>query len=259
MLDADPRRDRLLLAATVAAVAAAQLALSWSRLHRQITTDESFTFFATTGGVGDLMGACRADPAMAAYYVVAFLVAHVFGSSLFVLRMFTFVLAVGVVAVVCRAAQRRGALWVGAVAMLVTGATPIMREAVVDARAAMMAAFLAVVLLELLAPMVQRVREHDHPPAQRQVLLVAALVVAVAFTHPSGMAPAGVGWLALAWLVWKGALRSLALVGAVAVVLLVALAANALQPTVRTGSSSPVGRAYETPSTCCGAATWSSP
>lgn len=226
MADADARRGRLLLVATVAAVAAAQLAMSWSHLHRQITTDESFTFFAATGGVADLLGACRADPAMAAYYVLAFVVAHLFGSSLFVLRVFTFVVFVGIVFVVCRVAQRRGALWAGAVAMLVTGAAPIMREAVVDARAAVLAALLAVLLVQVLAPMLQRSSSDVGIPA---LLLGGALVVAVAFTHPSGMAPAGVGLLVLVWGVRRATPTTRLLVAGVALAVLVALAANALQ------------------------------
>ncbi|MGB8859555.1 MAG: hypothetical protein WCC60_09875, partial [Ilumatobacteraceae bacterium] len=110
-----------------------QLWWSWPHLHRQITTDESFTYFAVNGGVGDLLGACRSDPAMSLYYSVVFVFAHVTGGSLFTLRLLTFGCYLGCGGLIMNVALRRSRGITGFVGLLLLGGTPIIREAVVDA------------------------------------------------------------------------------------------------------------------------------
>jgi len=222
------RRQLLTVVGLTAAIALVQLWLSWPHLHRQISTDESFTYFAVNGGLDDLLGACRSDPAMSAYYSVAFLFAHVTGPSIFALRLFTFGCYVGCIALVvwiaARRPDRRAGLLTAPIALLLLGGTPIMREAVVDARAAVPAALVAVALVVAVARLLDPGRRS--PPA----LFAAVVLVAVlAFVHPSAIGPAGLGWLACVWAVRRGSVRDRLLVVAAGVAVGLALAANMLQ------------------------------
>ncbi|MEQ1701579.1 MAG: hypothetical protein ABMA25_15835 [Ilumatobacteraceae bacterium] len=229
---ADQRRSLLRTAAVSAVVVAVQLWWSWQHLHRQITTDESFTYFAANGGLSDLVGACRADPAMSAYYVLAFVVAHLSSGSIFTLRVLTFVCYVAIVVLVCALAQRRGRWWAGPLALAVVGATPIVREAVVDARAAVLAALVAVVLVLALGRLLATRSDGGSGPAvvvERWVALVACLIAVLVFVHPSGLGPAGVAWLVLLWSAHERGGRVRWWLAGASVAVLLALAANVLQ------------------------------
>ncbi|NLA37616.1 MAG: hypothetical protein GX868_18285 [Actinobacteria bacterium] len=183
-----------------AAVFGAQLCWSWSQLHRDVTTDESFTFFATNGGLGGLISANRMDPAMSAYYVVAHLVARVFPDSIVALRCLTLVTYAVTVVVFCELARRRTRWWAAPLALVALGATPIFREAVVDARAAVPAAMVAVLLMLAVERLLNAAGQHD---TIVWVRWVSVLLAVLALTHPSGVAASGVAWLALVWVVRK--------------------------------------------------------
>ena len=204
-----------------AAVLVAQVAWSWSALHRDITTDESFTFFSTNGGVSGLVSAGRMDPAMWLYYVVGHVWARVFPDSIVALRWLTVLSYAAIVVIVCELSRRRGRWWAAPLGLVAFGATPIAREAVVDARAAIPASLVAVVLMILADRLVRSV---DAPDRIRWVRAVAVVICALVFIHPSGIGAAGVAWLVLAWVAYRGNLEerfwTVAALGAAAIAFL---------------------------------------
>ncbi|MEZ5321952.1 MAG: hypothetical protein R2698_07770 [Microthrixaceae bacterium] len=220
------RRASLEIAALTGLVGLAQLWWSWEPLHRQITTDESFTYFAVNGGLRDLAGACRADPAMSIYYAATFVWARLVPDSIVGLRVATFLFFVAVIALVCTVARRHRRWWAAPLALAALGTAPIIREAVVDARAAVPAALCGVVLMLVLGRLTST---EPGRKTGRLAAAVAVLVAVTAFTHPSGLGPAGVAWLWASWLVWRrGSRGRLWLAGALGAILL-ALAANVVQ------------------------------
>lgn len=206
---------------TGAVVVVAQVAWSWSALHRDITTDESFTFFSTNGGVSGLVSAGRMDPAMWLYYLVGHVWARMFPDSIVALRWLTVLIYAAIVVIVCELARRRGRWWAAPLGLVAFGATPIAREAVVDARAAIPASLVAVVLMILADRLVRSV---DAPDRIRWVRAVAVVICALVFIHPSGIGAAGVAWLVLAWVAYRGNLEerfwTVAALGAAAIAFL---------------------------------------
>ncbi len=221
-----PERPRRLsrgmwpVAATTILVGIVQMLLSWSDLHRDISTDESFTYFAVGQDLGALINGCLADPTMSLYYVVTFVLVQVNPDSLLLMRLLTFAAYLGAVAVVLWAAQRRKRLVNGVVFVLALGITPVMREAVVDARAPVLAGLLAIIT----AVIVSRAATSG---AEVSFTVPVVLVSALAFAHPSTLAAAAVAWVALAASPRRHGHR--VLLGAALLTLLAAFGSNLLQ------------------------------
>jgi hypothetical protein len=208
------------VAAATACIGVAQLVLSWDELHRDISTDESFTFFAVGQDLGALINGCLADPTMSLYYAVTFVFTRLNPDSLLLMRLLTFAAYLGAVAVMLWSARRHRRLVHGALFVVALGITPVMREAVVDARAPVLAGLFAIIVAAVVA-------RAAAAGAAASCTVPAVLVAALAFTHPSTVGAAGVAWLALA--ISPRRHGNKLLLGAVLLALLAAFGSNLLQ------------------------------
>lgn len=192
----DAARSRATILAGTALSAAPAIVLSvWlagRAADRPMTMDESFTVLTTTRSWWSLVRGCMSDPGMSVYYGLLKLWTFVAGTSLGHLRAFSVV----AFAVACLGAgwlgSRRGRpLPVGA-ALVAVVLSPMVREALSDARAATLGIAGAVWLLVAF----------DHAgsdvarPRRLQVALGGSLFLA--FTHPSTLFLGGAG-IVFAW------------------------------------------------------------